>query len=182
LDAEVTFDPSQVVGLYTDLFTEPTPWLSPFAKAQLEQGFWMILGGNLECGVMPLIGEESVAYEIRERCVRSMFFLFERYFSAESLESFPFMWWDPLAFDWDCGNRCRENGGEDLWMHNAMFETLDQILTLPSIECQRAALHGLGHLHHPDTEALVLRYLARNESINPAVRAYAKAASRFDVL
>ncbi len=78
LDAEVEFDPSQVIRLYTELFTEPTRWLSPFTNAQLEEGFWMMLGGNLECGVMPLIGEESVSYDIRERCVRSMFFLFER--------------------------------------------------------------------------------------------------------
>jgi hypothetical protein len=66
-------------------------------------------------------------------------------------------------------------------MQNAMFETLSQILSLPSLECQRAALHGLGHLHHPDTEALVLRYLERNESIEPSHRVYAQAASRFQV-
>jgi hypothetical protein len=111
-----------------------------------------------------------------------MFTLFERFFSSESLESFPFMWWDPLAYDWHCGNRSRENGGEDLWMQDAMFETLAQILDLPSLECQRAALHGLGHLHHPDTETLVLRYLAGNGPMDPALREYAQAASRFEVL
>jgi hypothetical protein len=181
LDAEVKFDPSQAVGLYTQLFTAPKRCLSPFSKAQLEQGFWAILGGNLECGVMPLIGEESLSFEIRERCVRSMFRLFERFFADESLESFPFMWWDQLTFDWDCGNRVRENGGEDLWMQNTMFETLSQTLTLPSKECQLAALHGLGHLHHPDTEALILRYVAHDEAMDPALRTYAQAASRFEV-
>jgi len=181
LDAEVDFDPSQVVGLYTQLFTAPKRYLSPFSKAQLEEGFWAILGGNLECGVIPLIGEESLSFEIRVRCVRSMFHLFERFFADESLETFPFMWWDPLTFDWDCGNRNRANGGEDLWMQNAMFETLSQILTLPSQECHRAALHGLGHLHHPDTEVLILRYLARQETIDLALRTYAQAASRFEV-
>ncbi len=92
------------------------------------------------------------------------------------------MWWDPLTYDWHCGDRSRENGGEDLWMQNAMFETLAQILALPSVECQRAALHGLGHLHHPHTEALVGRHLALDELIDPAIRSYAQAASRFEVL
>jgi hypothetical protein len=182
LNAEVEFDPSHVMGLYTQLFTEPRTWLPRYSKAQLEEGFWAILGGNLICGVMPLLGEESLSYEIKERCVRSMFFLFERFFSAESLETFPFMWWDMLAGEWDCGIRRRENGGEDLWMQNAMFETLSQILDIPSMECQRAALHGLGHLCHPDTEALVLRYLRHNEAIDPELRAYAETASRFEVL
>ena len=182
LDAEVEFDASQVLSHYARLFTEPTMWSSRFSKAQLEGGFWAILGGNLECGVTPLITEGSVSYDIRERRVRSMFSLFERFFSWESLETFPFMWWEMLAFDWDCGNRRRENGGEELWMQDAMFETVAQILGLDSIECQRAALHGLGHLHHPDTETLILRYLARNEPIDPELREYAQAASRFEVV
>ncbi len=94
LDAEVAFDRSHVVGLYTQLFTDPTPWLSPFSKAQLEEGF----------------------------------------------------------------------------------------LILPSIECQKSALHGLGHLDHPDTEALIRGYLACNDPMEPELRAYAEAASRFEVL
>jgi hypothetical protein len=178
---QVLFDPSYVLVLYTQLFTEPMKWLSRYSKAQLEQGCWAMLGGNLDCGVMPLIGEQAVSYDIREGCVRSMFFLFERFFSAVSLETYPYMWWDALAYDWECGNYRRENGGEDLWMQDAMFETLTQILNLPSVECQQAALHGLGHLHHPDTEALVLRYLARNEPMDPELRAYAEAASRFNI-
>ena len=169
-DAEVNFDPCQVLSLYTQLFTAPLPRLSSFSKEQLEQGFWASLGGDLECGVMPLIGEAEIPYEIREGCVRSMFYLFERYFADESLKTFPFMWWDPLAFDWDCGNRFRENGGDDFRLQNAMFETLSQILIIPSEDCQRSALHGLGHLHHPDTEALVLRYLERNDPMDPALR------------
>ncbi len=42
---------------------------------------------------------------------------------------------------------------------------LEEILALPSEACQRAALHGLNHLH-PDAEAseLVARYIERNHS------------------
>jgi hypothetical protein len=53
---------------------------------------------------------------------------------------------------------------------------------VPSESCQTAALHGLGHLHHPDTNELVQSYLARNPSITPDLREYALAAAQFRVL
>ena len=67
-------------------------------------------------------------------------------------------------------------------MQDVMFETLSRILELDSPTCQGAALHGLGHLHHPDTEQLIRRYIERNKSIDPALREYALASARFNVL
>jgi hypothetical protein len=89
------------------------------------------------------------------------------------------MWWDSLAFDWHCGNRARANGGEDERMQDVMFETLAKILDLRSVPCQKAALHGLGNLHHPDSEQLIAAYLERNESIKPDMRDYALKAAQF---
>jgi hypothetical protein len=63
-----------------------------------------------------------------------------------------------------------------------MFATLGKILAVPSESCQTAALHGLGHLHHPDTNELVQSYLATNPSITPDLREYALAAAQFRVL
>ena len=111
-----------------------------------------------------------------------MFYLFERLFSKDSLDSSVEMWWDSLAYDWHCDIRSRTNGGEDASMQNVMFETLSRILELDSLACQRAALHGLGHLHHPDTEPLIRRYIDRNKDIDAALREYALAAARFEVL
>jgi hypothetical protein len=89
--------------------------------------------------------------------------------------------WDSLAYSWYCGNRDRSKGGEDLEMQDVMFETLVQILALPSEACQEAALHGLGHLHHPDSEKAV-QTIRREKGIPKALREYALAAARFRVM
>ena len=67
-------------------------------------------------------------------------------------------------------------------MQDVMFETISAILFLDSPHCQKAALHGLGHLHHPDTQPLVQRYLEAHPSLAEADREYALAAARFEVL
>jgi hypothetical protein len=92
------------------------------------------------------------------------------------------MWWDALAYDWHCGNRARSNGGEDLAMQDVMFDTLVRILSLPQRSCQEAALHGLGHLHHPDTENAVQRFLNSGNAISADLKEYALAAARFEVM
>jgi hypothetical protein len=48
-----------------------------------------------------------------------------------------------------------------------MFETLERMLLASSEETQRAALHGLHHLMHPDCMSAVRRFLAER---HPSVR------------
>lgn len=64
-------------------------------------------------------------------------------------------------------------------MQNVMFESLVEILALDSEHCQDAALHGLGHLHHPATEQIIQSYLAQHPSLDKNRRDYALAAARF---
>jgi hypothetical protein len=179
---EVTFDPEQVCIHYVRLFREPNFLLQRFSTKQLEQGFWGIQSGNIDCAVAEIIGMEDLPFLLRENCVRSMFHLFERLFAIEPLETSAHMWWDSLCYDWHCGNRNRLRGGEDLSMQVVMFETLSNILALDSEFCQRAALHGLGHLHHPGTEHLVQQYLEQHSARDDELREYALAAGRFEVM
>ena len=179
---DVTFVPHEIVGLYTKLFTDPEFLLSAYLKSELEQGFWAIQSCNLSCGVAEIIWIQELPFTLRERCVRSMFYLFERLFSIEPLETSAHMWWDSLCFDWHSGNRSRANGGEDQFMQDVLFETLARILELDSVACQGDALHGLGHLHPPDTEQLIATYIAGHPSIAPEMKQYALAAARFQVL
>ena len=92
------------------------------------------------------------------------------------------MWWDSLCYEWHCGNRDRDRGGEDLLMQDVIFETLSGLLKSDSTTCQGAALHGLGHLHHPKTQELVDSYLAEHPSLKEEWKAYALAAAKFEVL
>ena len=179
---EVTFEPRVIAEHYIKLFTDPKFLLSAYSKPQLEQAFWAIHSGNLDCSVARIIWIEELSFAVREQCVRSMFHLYEQLFSIEPLDTSAHMWWDSLCYDWHCDNRARANGGEDQAMQDVMFQTLARILELDSPRCQGDALHGLGHLHHPETEQLVERYIASHPAIAPEQKKYALAAAQFKVL
>jgi hypothetical protein len=64
-----------------------------------------------------------------------------------------------------------EDGKE---VQQAMFETLKQILEIDSEDCQTSALHGLGHLKHPETEVTIKGFLKRH-SVSGKLKDYANA-------
>ena len=65
---------------------------------------------------------------------------------------------------------------------NEMYLALKKILFMGSLECQGAALHGLGHITHPGKQALIERYLRRHPDLQPNVRSYALASIEGKVL
>jgi hypothetical protein len=65
------------------------------------------------------------------------------------------IWWDSFCFAWESGNRQRSRGGEDLAMQDVLFGALSEVVLIDSSICRGSALHGLGHLHHPGTLALI---------------------------
>jgi hypothetical protein len=92
------------------------------------------------------------------------------------------MWWDSLCYGYHSGNKKRSNGGEQLFMQDLMFETLVEILALDSEYCQAAALHGLSHLHHPETEEAIHFFLAQRPKLDEELRQYAFGAARFELM
>lgn len=177
------FDPLQICDFYTRLFRDPGFLLERFSKAQLEQGFWAIPSeGFLECSVAGLIWNTDLTFAAREECVRSMFYLYKNLFAAERLDTAAYMWWDSLVWHlWHRGRKDRLRGGEDSSMQDVIFETLVNILALDSEDCQCAALHGLGHLHHPATEEVIQHYITQHPSLSGERKDYALAAGRFEV-
>lgn len=179
---DVAFNPGEVLEHYINLFTDPGFLRSRYSRGQLEQGFWAIQSSNLDCSAQRVIWAEQAQFGMREACVQAMFHLFERLFADDPLGTAASMWWDSFCYDWHCGNRSRENGGEDRIMQDVMFDTLSKILALNSLFCQGAALHGLGHLHHPDTAKLVTRYLQLHPALSEDMKKYARAAARFEIM
>jgi hypothetical protein len=178
---EVEFDAKKICTYYVQLFRQPEFLLSRFTKPQLEEGFWAIQGPNLDCSVSQIIDDSDVPVSVREECIRSMADLFKRLFATEPFDSSVQMWWDSLCYDWHCGNRNRERGGEDLELQDVFFQTLAKVLAIDSWICQGAALHGLGHLHHPQTKELIERFIDEHPSLTQEQKAYALAACRFKV-
>jgi hypothetical protein len=179
---EVTYDPQKICAYYVKLFRQPSFLLERFSKAQLDEGFWAIQGNAPFCGVSRVIWDTDVPFAAREECVRSMIDLFRLFFATVPLETSSNMWWDSLCYDWHCRIRDRERGGEDLRMQDVMFETLAVILRLDSEPCQIAALHGLGHLHHPGTAALVHTFIAEHPALSAETKEYALRAAKFQVM
>ena len=176
------FDPDPVCDYYIQLFSRPEALLGRFSRDQLEQGFWAIQGPNLACSVYRLLFNNDLRFERKIECISSMFGLFSNLFSVEPLDTSASMWWDALCYDWHCGNRRRERGGEDADLQDAFFKVLSRILLLDSTFCQGAALHGLGHLHHPDTKGLISQYIQQRPSLPKELQEYALAAGEFKVM
>jgi hypothetical protein len=179
---ETEFDAKRVGAYYVQMFGQPEFLLTRFTRAQLEEGFWAIQGPNLNCSVSRIIEDSDLSLSLREECIRSMAELFKRLFATEPLDGSVHMWWDSMCYDWHCGNRKRENGGEDFELQDIFFHTLVKVLSLDSWICQGAALHGLGHLHHPETSEVVNKFIRERPALTEEQIAYARAAAKFSVL
>lgn len=178
---EVVFDPATISDFYIKLFREPTFLIQRFSKVQLDDAFWSIQVENLECSVHTIIFDTELPLTTRTLCIDSMVDLFQKLFAVDPLDTAAFMWWDSLCYDWHCGNRHRDRGGDDMQLQDVIYTALSKILFIESEICQRAALHGLGHLHHPETGVLVDRYLQAHPALNEELRDYAIAAAHFKV-
>jgi hypothetical protein len=178
---EVAYTPDLICSYYMRLFQQPQFLLERFSKLQLEEGFWAIQVDNLDCSASRIIWHPELSFAVREECVRAMADLFRNLFATEPLDSSVQMWWDSLCYDWHCGNKKRERGGEDERMQDVIFQTVTTILSIDSDICQKAALHGLGHLHHPQTETLIARYIAEHPTLTEEQVEYALAAAKFEV-
>jgi hypothetical protein len=66
-------------------------------------------------------------------------------------------------------------------LQDTYFQTLAKVLAIDSWISQGAALHGLGHLYHPGTAALINGYVDEHPSLTKERLAYAKAAAKFEV-
>jgi len=178
----VEFDAKIIAAHYIRLFRQPEFLLERFTKLQLEEAFWAIPSHNLDCSVSKILSNSDLPLSLREECIRSMAALFKRLFAIEPLHTSVQMWWDSLCYDWDRGNRNRERGGEDLELQDIFFQTLAEVLASDSWVCQQAALHGLGHLHHPETRELIDRFISERRLLTEEHKEYALAAARFEVL
>jgi hypothetical protein len=105
-----------------------------------------------------------------------MYFVFSDYVSkspAQIMENCFSMWWDFIASSfWEYLGYTEKIGEGELVRLNheqrslldSMFDTLSRILALPDERTQGYALHGLGHLHHPEGRNLVQNFLDSNRS------------------
>ena len=136
-----------------------------FDLTQLNQGLWaMFSAGEFE--LQRTLWDNAVPLADRVACLRSMrvpYLEFVAGHPAPVMENVFDMWWDMLLSSfWSQRDVHRDYArldSNDRAILDAVFETLDAILANDDPRCQRFALHGLGHLHHPRVPERVTRFM-----------------------
>jgi hypothetical protein len=181
------------VDYITRLFEAATTHLAKFSDAQASQGLWLLAMGTFCDGLGSLYGE-GVLQTQRQRCIRSIYTLFEQYFAARCsphlsyideqganpLNVTCYMWWDLLHHHAD-----GPDGRVGSDMDSEMLATMESILRLNHDACMESALHGLGHWqrYRPAEAAEIIDgFLASNPNIRPELRTYALEARTGRVL
>jgi hypothetical protein len=176
--------PVVVLNNITRLFEESPARLVVFSDAQADQGLWFLAFGYFDQGLSTL-WEEGVLRSQRERCLRSIYVLFEQYFAVRCtprvsdadgpnenpLNMSCYMWWDLLHHHADSPDG---RVGSD--MDSEVLLTLERILKLNHDACRRSALHGLGHWRDycpAEATAIIDRFLEENPNLHPELRTYA---------
>ncbi len=130
--------------------------------------------GNLE----ELIWRGAISIGAKEKLVSSMYYLYRDLFSREPLGDACEMFWDGIAYEINPMRRVDTiNNTEHRRIQNAMFETLTKILKLDERHCQFAALHGLNHVFHPDTDAVIKRFVQSRPDLTDREVEYATACA-----
>jgi hypothetical protein len=173
-EAVVEFDPAEYATRLTEIFRHPAALRALYTREELEQGFWMLISGA-DTSLEPLFWDTAVPWQIRDALIKATVDLYEKLFAFELLDTSVYMFWDALAYGYCVPTRYPETDSEDRRIQNAMFSALTQILRIDSITCQMAALHGLGHLRHPDTESAIKAYLASIPTLADEHRQFALA-------
>ena len=180
-EAVVEFEPEEYVTRLTELFREPAALRTRYTREELEQGFGMLISGE-NTGLESLLWDTAIPWEVRDALIQSTVDLYEKLFAFEPLDTSVYMFWDALAYGYCVPTRYPETDSEDSRIQHAMFSALTQILRIDSITCQMAALHGLGHLRHSDTEQAIKAYLASNPSLAYEDLEFALACITGDIL
>jgi hypothetical protein len=154
----------------TRLFLEPEFLVDSFSDKQLRRGFWRLPN---DWELRDFIWHRDFPWTLRRACIRAMVPLFDRFFAQKPLGNTCHMWWDLFRYFGD---------DRDQRVVNEMYLALKKILLMDSIDCQGAALHGLGHIDHPKKTELINRYLRAHPDLDPDHRSYALACIEGKVL
>lgn len=189
LDApEWTGNEDDVPELMAETFERADELLADFTDAELEQGFWYVVGEASPSGWTSVLVNQRTPVATRLRVLRSFVPLFEKVMAVRCTEHLGhlseqagsalhlscYMWWDLLNLSF-AGDEWSEFGPE-------VIAVLRRILAIPHDACRESALHGIGHLiarYGKDRAALaqlVDEFVRSTPGLRPELAAYAAAA------
>jgi len=137
---------------------------------QINQGVWAVFTYPAE--MADFLMQKDAPLEPRLECIRSMYHVYADVIAkldpAIAMENCFYMWWDTIAekFWRSAGQegtiRFSPADDEHRQLQGAILETLLRILQLGERRCEFAALHGLGHLRHPDGVKAIQVYIVKH--------------------
>ena len=166
--------PAVIIDHLTGLFADFANIAARFSPQQINSGIWAMFSGGGPFWLQKHLWLPSVPLPQRLGCIRSMYFVYAEYVAKSTvqvMENCFSMWWDFLAKSfWEnlhfngsvAEGDLRYLNEQQKTLLDSMFETLSRILGLPDHRSQECALHGLGHLHHPDSPVIVQHWLDKH--------------------
>lgn len=170
----------------TRLFSEPLAVLSEFSDAQLNRGFWYLLGSSGD-NYPQVLADETLPVDARIRCLDAMPRVFRDIFAARCtphlshldepgagvLNSACYMWWDIITFF--AAPERPERRPVDM----AALEAMRRTLEIGHVACQENALHGLGHWarqYPAEVQSIIDGFLRTQADARPELLTYARSA------
>jgi hypothetical protein len=178
--------PDQAVDYLTRLFENAPEHLTWFSDAQAAQGLSYLV--NTSVGMHPDLWNPGVPVGERERLSHSVAIFFRDFMMPRCeprlghlsepgppLNMRAYMWWDGFPATWSPDDPDRTA------LVAAEMSCLSDVLSLDSVACQEAALHGLGHWARdphagPAAMAVIDAYLERGAAPRDELLSYARAA------
>lgn len=157
--------PERLLSFYQQYFERSNRLLEQHSTRQLDNILHFILGHS-HYGIKALTYDSRINFASRQAVVQAIYDLYAKLLIDDPIEYHRHMLWDDLAFSYTMDFfDYYFNEDEKQPLQNVMFETLTKILIINNRDCQFAALHGLNHLRHPETETLIRQYMASQDDL-----------------
>lgn len=184
--------PEETATYVATLFESPRFLLTRYSEGQIAHGLqFLLFTAASNCSFV--IIDELIPVQLRMRVIQSLFFLNKDLFASicsdycggpEQSKKRPadfvcFMMWDDGIL------KLAPDRPEQAMIDKALLSVLQDILRLPSVPCQKSALHGLGHAHYDypnEVIEIVDKYLAEPTNIRGDLVEYALRAREGSVL
>lgn len=177
---EGNFD--NLLVFYTELLQQSDNLYNKFEIEQLDKILKFVFS-DYNYGLESLIYDSRLSFKIRSAVIVSIYELFAKLFIHDPVEHHRYMLWDGLAFKYTAKSFTYYFDELDkVPLQNVMFATLLQILDLDLKDCQFAALHGLNHLKHPDTELEIRKFIAKHDDLSTEDIEFAEACITGDMM
>ncbi|MBZ5675886.1 MAG: hypothetical protein LAP61_16715 [Acidobacteriia bacterium] len=169
-------NPRQLVENLTTMFGSVKLLLSRFSAPQISQGLQELFD-PMGPAVERILLSSNVPRANRQECFRSIGRMYTEVvveWPEETIPSIFEMLWHAIGMEFwfEISRRLTSSlSSEDSQKLDDMFEVLREMLLSPHGLCQHFALHGLGHVRHPDGRRVIQEYMDRlGPDVSPSRR------------